>query len=59
MQKPTQEQVKSKEPTNSNPKYICAECGRGYYSAASLDALYDPNCNECGGKLVPYKEKEV
>jgi len=47
-----QAEVRGKTPQSSNfPKYICTQCGTGYYSAAPLSKLHDPYCEECRGEL--------
>jgi predicted nucleic acid-binding Zn ribbon protein len=32
-------------------RYQCEDCGKEWYSAASLEHLAKPYCEECGGEL--------
>ncbi len=47
-----EQEVVDKEKSESIMKYICPNCGEGYYSAAPLDALHDPTCDLCGEDLI-------
>lgn len=38
------------------PQFKCTSCGAGFYSAASLSALYDRTCSTCGSSLEPADE---
>lgn len=38
-------------------KFICPKCGKISYSAADLDRLYDPYCDDCHVKIV-YADEE-
>ena len=38
------------------PQFKCTACDAGFYSAASLSALYDKTCSACGSSLEPTDE---